>query len=481
MADSAFPRVAALSIGLILASSLICYAALGVSLARPDSAALASLPEASRQQARDLYNDIRIEPWSPLADMRLGEFFLANNRPAPAIAWLLRAVRWDTAEWRAWYYLGLAQRAARHYADADASFKKVLTLNPDYVAARVQSANLLLDQGRDEDALLAFEGLARSGADQTRLAFATGTALLRRRRYEEAERAFAQAIARFAPYGDAHEGMAAALRGAGDEARAARESRLAQNSRDVVPLITDDPLTDQMQQDFPTARSLYQRAARDPDPNNAAATMERALAIDPRMAAAWEAIISIYGLAHRPADAERAWNQLAALDPNNLRGRYDLGVALGRNSEHGKSAVYLNQVLALDPSDAGANRMLGQLAELDGNREEAARQFRTAIEKDPTMAEAHVDLGLLLLKSGDAKEAMAELLGALLPPCEQPERTLARELADLRNNPMEDSFETAVRAQAEQKRQPSLITLLNNRKKPAGPRALGLAGLAPTN
>ena len=97
------------------------------------------------------------------------------------------------------------------------------------------------------------------------------------------------------------------------------------------------------------------------------------------------------------------------------------------------------------------------------------------------MAEAHVDLGLLLLKSGDAKEAMAELLGALLPPCEQPERTLARELADLRNNPMEDSFETAVRAQAEQKRQPALITLLNNRKKPAGPRALGLAGLAPTN
>jgi len=481
MADSAFPRVAALSLGLVLASSLICYATLGVSLARPDSAALAGLPEASQMQAHSLYNAVMLEPWNPLADMRMGEFFLANDRPAPAIAWLLRAVRWDTTEWRAWYYLGLAQRAARKYADAEASFKKTLALNPDYVAARVQLAHLLLDRGRNEDALLAYQGLARSGADQVRLAVAAGTASLRLKHYQEAQRSFAQALSRFAPYGDAHAGMAEALRAAGDEEHAKREDRLAHNSRGVVPLITDDPLTDQMQQDFPTAFSLYQRAARDPDPKNAAATMEKALALDPRMVAAWEAVISIYGLAHRPADAERAWFQLAALDPNNLRGRYDLGIALGRNSERSKSAVYLNQVLALDPSYAGANRMLGQLAELDGNKEEAARQFRIAMEKDPVMAEAHVDLGMLLLKSGDAKEAMAEFLRALLPPCEQPERTLLRELADLRNNPVEASFEEAVRAQAEQKQQPSLITVLNTRKRPARPSAIGLSGMTPNN
>ncbi len=115
--------------------------------------------------------------------------------------------------------------------------------------------------------------------------------------------------------------------------------------------------------------------------------------------------------------------------------------------------------------------MLGVVAELDEDRAEAARQFRLAIDGDPALAEAYVDLGLLLLKNGDSKQGQAELLRALAPPCEQPDRTLARELAALKDNPAEPAFEEGVRAQAEAQNRLSLITLLNNRRKPAAPPA----------
>lgn len=473
MANSPFPRVAILSAGLIFASALICYADLGFSLARADADALVGLPEASQQQARELYAAVRWQPWSATADMRLGEFFLTNNRPASALVWLARSVRWDTGDWHAWYYLGLAQRASHNYPDAQAAFRRVVELNPDYVAARFRQADLLLDQGRFDTALAVYQALGRYGAEPAHLAESTGTALLREKKYSEAAIAFNRAITGFAPYGAAHDGLAEAMRALGDDLRATREARLARTARGVIPAHSDDPLTEQMEQDFPTALTLYQHGARDTDPRRAAATMEKALALDPGMTIAWETIISIYGRAHLPNDAERAWTQLSRLDPGNIRGRYDLGVALGQNGQRAKAAVYLNQVLAMDPSNASANRMLGQLAELEGNTAEAARQFHTALEKDPTAAETHVDLGMLLLKSGDTRGAEDELLRALLPPCDQPERTLLRELADLRNQPIAENYAEAVRVQAEQKGQPVLIALLNDRKKP-GTKPIGL-------
>ena len=97
------------------------------------------------------------------------------------------------------------------------------------------------------------------------------------------------------------------------------------------------------------------------------------------------------------------------------------------------------------------------------------RNTERPLEIDPAMAEAHIDLGLLLLKQGQAREAQAELLRALLPPCEQPERMLGRELTALTDQAFTSTFEQAVRAEAEEKKLPGLITMLNNRKKPAAP------------
>jgi Tfp pilus assembly protein PilF len=131
----------------------------------------------------------------------------------------------------------------------------------------------------------------------------------------------------------------------------------------------------------------------------------------------------------------------------------------------------LGEVLTLDPSYFDAHRVLGVAAELDGNMEEAARQFRTAIEGDPSLSEAHVDLGLVLLRTGHAKEAQAEMLSALLPPCEDPGPTLIRELTALRDPKVEQAYEQAVRAQAERQRQYALIAILNKRSPGGSPAA----------
>lgn len=468
MSDSPLPRAVLLSGGLLSAALLIAYGGLGFTFSHHEPAVLAGLPEPTRLRAEDLYSSVRWQPWNSAAYMRLGELFLANNRTAPAIEWLRRATGWSSG-FEPWYYLGLAQRAAHRIADADASFRAVLRINPDYVAARVQLANLLLDRGLPADAAAAFKDLPGT-VDRPRVFNGLGIALLQQHDYPNAQRAFSTALARFSAYGEARAGLAAALKAQGDETRAAREARLAFNWRAVVPIRTDDPLTESMEQDFPTGLSLFQSAARNRDPRVSLAPMEKAVALDPSMTFAWEYLITLYGLAQRPQDAEKAWGKLQRLDPKSTRGRYELAVALTQNGNRPKARTLLNEALALDPAFAEAHRMLGVIAQVDGNRDEAARQFRAAFETDPALAEAHVDLGLMLIAGGDTKQGQAELLRALLPPAEQPERTLTRELASLAGNAAEPAFEQAVRAQATAQNQLSLITLLNTRATPAPPR-----------
>jgi tetratricopeptide (TPR) repeat protein len=470
--------MATLAAGLICACGVAMYVGLGWSLARPETGAMSGLPAAIQEQGRALYTNLRWLPLSTAAQIRLGMFYLANNRPAPASAWLQRALVWDPASWQAWYYLGRTQRVAHHYYAAETAFRRTLALNPDYVAARVQIAGILLDAGLFADAADAYNALLHTRADQVRITEAIGTALLREGKYPEARDAFLQVLAKTPSFAEAHAGLAVALRATGDTQGAARETRVARGLAGTVPLRNDDPLTETMEREFPTAQTLYQLSVRDRDPSNGAETLQRALALDPRLPGGWEALIKLEGQAKRPKEAEDAWLHLAAIDPRSELGRYNLGGALAQAGQLKRAAGVLSEALALDPSDAEAYRMLGVVQDLDGNREEAARQYRKAFALDPTMAEAHVDLGLLMLKMGQVKEALAELLQALLPPCEQPERTLVRELAGIRNQEFQSAFEQAVRAQAEERHQPQLITVLNNRKKPAAQSPTGFQGLA---
>ncbi len=459
--------MAGLAGGLICASALAAYVGMGWSLAQPETRDLAGLPRVTQIQARELYSGLRSRPWSSDAEIRLGMFFLANNRPAAAAAWLQRALVWNPNSWQAWYYLGRAQRLARHFGAAQTAFKKVVALNPDYVAARVQMADLLLDGGLYDDAAAAYESLLRLGGDEVRVAESIANAQLRGGNYRAAARAYSQVLARFPSYGEAHAGLAIALQATGEDRRAAREQRLARNYAGILPVLPDDPLTDAMEQEFPTATSLFQQAIRDREPKNAIETLRKALALDPKMVNGWVLMINLYGQVHKPRDAEDALRLLEQVDPKNERGRYAVALALTQAGNRTKAAEYLDQALAIDPNDADAHRMLGIVKQLDHDETEAAKQYRTALEIDPAMAEAHIDLGLMLLKQGQTREAQAELLRALVPPCETPERMLSRELAALSDPAFEASFEQAVRAQAEEKKQPGLITLLNNRKRPA--------------
>jgi Flp pilus assembly protein TadD len=143
-----------------------------------------------------------------------------------------------------------------------------------------------------------------------------------------------------------------------------------------------------------------------------------------------------------------------------------LAVALGRSKgDHTKSTSLLNEALAIDPAYAEAHRALGVLAQINGDQDDAARQYRVAIAVDPTLAEPRMDLGLLLINRGEEKAGIAEMLSAMLPPCDNPERALAREYAMLGTHQVEPAWETAVRAQAAAHNQLDVLTLLNNRKR----------------
>ena len=355
-----FFKLAGLAGGLLCSSALAVYVGMGWSLARPETEALAGLPRTTQiQGSRTLRRSAGASPGAAMPKSGWACFFwrtTGRRRQPPGCSG-----HWsgNPDSWQAWYYLGRAQRAAHHYGAAQTALKKVIALNPDYVAARVQIADLLMDGGLYDDASGAYTALLRAGGDELRMAESIGNAELRGGHYRAAERAYTQVLARFPSYGEAHAGLAVALKALGEQQRASREERLARNYEGIVPVLPDDPLTEEMEQEFPTAGSLFQRAIRDRDPKNGIETMRKALSLDPEMRDGWIAMITLYGQAHQPRDAEDALRLLEQIDPKNERGRYAVAVALTQAGSRTKAAEYLKQAIVLEPSDADAHRMAG--------------------------------------------------------------------------------------------------------------------------
>jgi tetratricopeptide (TPR) repeat protein len=116
----------------------------------------------------------------------------------------------------------------------------------------------------------------------------------------------------------------------------------------------------------------------------------------------------------RTEDAEKAYTEVLAEDPENKLAHYNLGVLADRNGDGDEAEDRYNRALSSDPEFVPALFNLAIRREAVGAPKEAEELYRKIIQLDSGMAKAHLNLGFLLLRKLDRKdEGTAEIMKAI--------------------------------------------------------------------
>jgi tetratricopeptide (TPR) repeat protein len=149
----------------------------------------------------------------------------------------------------------------------------------------------------------------------------------------------------------------------------------------------------------------------------AAAELERATEMDPKLPNAF----SSYGAAllgmGEPARAEAAFRRELAGNPNDFLSHLDLGFLVKQNQQYEDAMAHFRRALELRPGDVGARYQIASVHLLTGDLAAAAGELESIIRDAPQFVAAHVSLTttyyrLKRKEDGDHERALVQELDA---------------------------------------------------------------------
>ncbi|TMH79296.1 MAG: tetratricopeptide repeat protein [Betaproteobacteria bacterium] len=111
--------------------------------------------------------------------------------------------------------------------------------------------------------------------------------------------------------------------------------------------------------------------------------------------------------AGRLREAEAAYREMLAVDPENIDALHFLGVISHQRGEHGRAAELISRALERNPSNAPAHNNLGNALGAQGKLNEAVVSYLNALALDPDYVDALVNLGAALRAQGKPDRALA--------------------------------------------------------------------------
>ena len=311
-----------------------------------------------------------------------------------------------------WQHLdGLAlQRLARH-SDAAMRFEEALRRSPNYLPARVNLAESLLESGNLDRAKQLFDTLRSEPTAEPAAELGLGRIAAAAGDDAAALTHLERAIALFPEWGAAYYTLARVYRalGRGEDAQRALERNKQYGAR--WPAL-DDPVfatVTSLRDDAETALQRGLKLAEAGDLAGAIAAHEAALARDPSIVRVHVNLISLYGRTGEWAKAEQHYRAVVALGFNLDEAHYDYGVLLGLQEKWAAAADAFRQAIAVNPRHAEAHNNLGQLLERERRLDEAVAEYRQAIDSQPAFRLARFNLGRMLIALGQIDDAIVEL------------------------------------------------------------------------
>jgi len=163
---------------------------------------------------------------------------------------------------------------------------------------------------------------------------------------------------------------------------------------------------------------------------------DRAIALDPDFAAAYNTRGNLHSRQKLFEDAIADYNRAIAADPEYENAYCNRGISFHKLNEFQKAIDDFDRALALDPSDVEAyiNRGVdyGQLGKLDL----AIQDFNHALQLNPNLAQAYVNRALAYYQQGRISLAIADTQRAArlgMPPSPEYAQKLRKAAADARS------------------------------------------------
>jgi serine/threonine protein kinase/tetratricopeptide (TPR) repeat protein len=140
---------------------------------------------------------------------------------------------------------------------------------------------------------------------------------------------------------------------------------------------------------------------------------EKALSLDPGLAAAYVSLASIKATYDWDfAGAETQYKQAIQLAPTNAEAHYSYGnflVAMGRSDE---ALIEFRNALQIDPQSLNIQTNIAWAHYIAGRYDEAIAQIRSVIARDPSFARAYMNLAEILQEQGKFDESISSLMKA---------------------------------------------------------------------
>ena len=141
----------------------------------------------------------------------------------------------------------------------------------------------------------------------------------------------------------------------------------------------------------------------------AIASAELNVRLEPKLAAAHNALATRYLQVGRVADAQAQLEEAVRLDPRDAEAQSNFGTVLQAQGRLNDGLQHLRTAVQLKPQDDSVRFNLGAGLLAAGQPDAAIREFRTAVALNPENADAHFNLGVILGPRKQLGEAIAHL------------------------------------------------------------------------
>lgn len=356
---------------------------------------------------KELTSILKISPDLPVALNFMGTIRAKQGRLNEAELLFLRAARNDkkfTGARMNLVYLYLLKRAPEK---SILQLKEVLALEPEHPEATEKLAELLLSQGRVDEAISIIEKQKPSRTVPASLLVTLGDAYLAKKSFPQAEENYLLAL----------EGR---LDNAGALLGLAQISRLKNEMREVSIYLNR---VSTLSAESKSPEFLYKfalEALRANMNDEAKSALERAHELRPKepsyllpLGIAWLRKGDLF-------EAEKRFRRLLEIQPGNAQGQLHLGYVLLNQKRYAEARVWLEKSARPGVEIPEVHYYLGLIAQEQNDDARAIVLFEKAVQKLPSYAHARIALGSSYMKLKNYTRARQELELAVKLDPEEP-------------------------------------------------------------
>jgi len=288
-----------------------------------------------------------------------------------------------------------------------------------------QMAGILASAGQGERAVKLLDRAIDLDPTSGDPYFTKGLLLMNLKRHSEAEQAIRAGLT-LAPQsavGHYHLGRMLLDAGKGEEAAASLERAIAANA-------SFEPA-------YLALASIYElRQAQD----RAVAVLRKYLqTVNPRNRDIRHQLVRLYVAAKDYQGARKELNDLLAEDPSDLDAQLRMALLYGEEKEYPKAIDQLTQILKARPTELKIRDYLGFLYEESKDTKKAIETYTFNVQLEPSYFEGHLHLGLLFYRLKQFPEAITHLTRALTINSKQPEAHIVLGLTYLQKEQFDDA------------------------------------------